>query len=363
MVRFVLLVFLSVSIISPTIAQVDLNLRPKIFSIRSHYGFIIPHSEELKEISDTNPWGIQVDYSRLLMTEESWNNCNCFAQVGFSFEYFNYGNPSVLGNSYNFIYFAEPYLGYKSDLFTSFRVGIGATLLDQVYDAETNPQNTFYSSTLSFLLLLNLNANYRLNDQYFLTLSANYNHISNGGMKQPNRGMNFPTMSFGVNYSPDFEGFPSYEKVKENKGTWRGYTRLFGTLPGVQAEGASDNKRVLLLGASGGVFYHLSHIIALGAGVEFVYDGSLRERAERLGEDLGSTLSGFTVSNNIIFGRWSFNQHYGIYLHKPEQYREENFFQRYELLYRVGERYQIGTSLKAHGHVADNWDVRLGILF
>jgi hypothetical protein len=248
-------------------------------------------------------------------------------------------------------------------LYFSFRAGFGASLLDQVYDSINNPLNTFYSSTLSFLLLLNLTANYRINDQYTVSLAGNYNHISNGGMKAPNRGMNFPTLSLGLSYSPNFNGFPIREKSKENKGALQKFVRLFGTLPGVLTEGTFEEQRFLLLGFSGGAYYYLSQVIALGGSLEMIYDGSLRERARRRDEDLGSTLSGITINNNIIFGRWSFIQHYGLYLHKPEHYRDNQFYQRYELLYRIGDRYQLGTSLKAHGHVAENLDVRMGVLF
>ena len=74
---------------------------PSYYGLKAHYGFIIPHSSSLEDISSSNPWGIEVDYSRLKINQKAWNNCNCYAGSGVSFSYFNYGNQDQLGNSYN----------------------------------------------------------------------------------------------------------------------------------------------------------------------------------------------------------------------------------------------------------------------
>ena len=344
-------------------AQKPAQANPTLLGIRSHYGFIIPHSSELKDISNSNPIGFQVEWSKLMMSEKSWNNCNCYAQTGLSFNYFNYRNPRQLGNSYNLIYFAEPYITFKKRLFYSFRAGAGITFLDQVHDEETNPANTFYSSSLSFLLLLNLNVNYRINEQYTLNMTANYNHISNGGMKQPNRGMNFPTFGVGISYSPNIYKLEGYDRQNEKNGLIQGYARLFGTLPNVSATEEFPDERKLLLGLAGGAQWYFTNFTALNFGLEVVRDGSYKERAERDNDDYDHHSVGFMLGNNLVFGRFTFNQQLGFYLYRPYPADKSSFYQRYELLYLINKRYQIGTSLKAHGHVADNLDFRIGVLF
>lgn len=356
------IIVILVSIVQVHAQQKAVN-NPTLFGIRSHYGFIIPHSKELKDISQSNPWGIQVEWSKLMISKKSWDNCNCYAQTGLSFNYFNYVNPGQLGNSYNLVYFAEPYINFRKRLFYSFRAGAGVSILDQVYDEQSNPQNTFYSAPLSFLILLNLNLNYRLSDRYTISLSGHYNHISNGGMRQPNKGMNFPTFGFGVTYSPDTYELTGYERENQKKGQWQGYARLFGTLPNVNATEIFPDERKLLLGISGGAQWYLTNFIALNLGLELVRDGSYKERAERDNDDFDFHSLGLVVGNNLVFGKFTFNQQMGYYLYRPYPTENSDFFQRYELLYLIGKRYQIGTSLKAHGHVADNLDLRFGILF
>lgn len=340
-----------------TIAQVY-----DIYGARSHVGFIIPHSSELKGISNTTPWGIQVEWSKLRATEKAWNNCNCYAQSGLSFNYYNYGNPQELGNSYNLIYFAEPYLNFGKKLFYSFRSGIGVTFLDQLYNSETNPRNTFYSSSISFILQASLNVNYQLNQKMTISLSGNYNHISNGGMKQPNKGMNFPTASLGLSYHPDKKTLEKRDKNMINKSKLLYYARLFGTLPEVEGNEIETNERKLLLGISGGILYHLTQTNAVNGGFEFISNGAYKAAAEKQDLDYDHHEINFLVGHNFVFGRITFNQQLGVYLYRPFPSTSKDIFQRYELLYQLGDKFQIGTSLKAHGHVADNFDLRFGIL-
>jgi len=77
---------------------------------------------------------------------------------------------------------------------------MGLSYLDNVYDERSNPENLFFSSEISGILLLNLTYNYLIKEQYQLNFSINYNHISNAGLKMPNKGMNFPTVSLGMDY-------------------------------------------------------------------------------------------------------------------------------------------------------------------
>ena len=182
------------------------QINPNFYGLKAHYGFIISHSEEVKPISQTNPYGIQLEYSRLKTSDKAWKSCYCYGRTGLSLAYFNYANPRVLGSSYNLLYFVEPYFTYKGPLKFSLRGSIGATYLNKKFDATTNPENLLFSSHFSFYLALSLSLNYHLNEKYAINLSANYNHISNGGQKQPNKGMNFPTVSIGVDRVINYEG-------------------------------------------------------------------------------------------------------------------------------------------------------------
>lgn len=334
-----------------------------VYGASAHYGWIIPHSRDLRPLSQSSPVGLQLDWSKIKTTERAWNTCNCYGQTGVSLKYFNYQNPAQLGSSFNITYFAEPYLTYRNRLFFSLHAAAGITFLTRVYDPADNPENTFYSSPVSFLLVLGPNANYRMTDRTTLTAGLHYNHISNGGMKQPNKGMNFPTITVGVKYHPTPIHLEIRQKRNDQKGVLSGYVRVFSTLPEVDTDTLSntDNQRAVLLGLSGGGLYHLTHTNALNIGAEFILDGSYSAPSA---SDLSKHLFtlGVLVGHHFIFGRLTFNQQLGWYAYRNHPVSDKNFYQRYEILYQLGDRWQVGTSLIAHGHVAENLDLRLGYL-
>ena len=68
------------------------------------------------------------------------------------------------------------------------------------FDRNTNPGNLTYSSNISNYLSLGFSSYYFINPKTAVNLSFIFNHISNGGLKNPNHGLNFPGFNFGLNY-------------------------------------------------------------------------------------------------------------------------------------------------------------------
>jgi len=335
---------------------------PLYLGAKAHYGFIIPHADELKPVSDTNIWGFQLDFSKLNTSYKSWSNCNCYSRLGLSFNFYDYRNPEVLGHSYNLAFFFEPYFNFKSRSLVSMRVGMGLTYLDQVYDEIQNPENLFFGSKLSGILLMNLTYNYVFKDRYQLNLSLNYNHISNAGLKMPNKGMNFPTVALGLDYILK----PTELVAQEKNGGLRnkkflGYGRLFWSIRSVGADSIFERKNKLMIGLEGGVIKGLSNVNGLLGGVEFSYDGSFKEMSERLNQDYSSLIISLHLGHAFVIGRITFTQQMAYYVYKPFPSTSKAFFQRYGIYYRIGKMASIGFSLKAHGHVAEHMDFRMGI--
>jgi len=336
------------------------QVNPNFYGIKSYYGFIIAHSPELKPISQTNPFGVQLEYSWLKTNDKAWKTCFCYGRSGFSFAYFNYANPSVLGSSYNLIYFVEPYFTYKGPLKFSLRGSVGATYLDKIFDEETNPENLLFSSHLSFFLGLSLNLNYHLNKNYAINLSANYNHISNGGQKQPNKGMNFPMLSIGVdkviNYTPlkrKPQSLRSYDTSIDY------YLGSFASLRSSDREAEASNH--LLIGFMGGLLKPVSAINGFNAGVELWYDYSDREIAKQRGVDDSAFSSAITAGHHFSIGNFYFLQQFGVYLTRPKNIQGNWLYQRYSFWYSIGasKRWTIGASLIAYAQIADHMDGRL----
>lgn len=334
---------------------------------RGHYGFIIPHSKTIAKISDSNPIGIEADLSWHLMKDNIWKHCYCYPRTGFSLAWYDLRLPEILGHSVTLYPYIEPWIRPHKKLSLTFRFGIGPALVTKVYDPVTNPDNHFFSTRLSFVAMLNTTLNYRLNKQWSLRFAYNYNHISNGGLKEPNLGMNFPTVNTGFDYSFSENHFPRRDKdtlhiLYTDKCWFNAY--LMATVKNAEK---GEDKGYPVLGA--GVYYNylVGRIIALNVGTEWISDYSIKEQIRRRYVDdpssapdhnRGSVLMGM----DLIFGRFTFLHQWGVYYYEPNRARNRAY-QRYGLDFRLSERFYFGINVKAHGHVADLMDARLGIRF
>lgn len=327
------------------------------FGLKGYYGFILPHSAELRPLSQTDPRGFSVEITRMRLNESAWKNCNCFSQNGYMLSYFSFANPRQLGYSISAIAFMEPRLLHLGSYSLNLRAGVGLTYLNRVYDEARNPGNVFFSTATSGIMMIALRNQFKMNDRWNATAGLSYMHISNGGFRQPNLGMNFPVIGIGAEYVINRQVLPRYRRRVIEKGN-HGYAGIFGTSRDLND---NSNERKPVIGLQAG-FYHRKGMHGWGLASEFVHDGSLRVRKGR-GEDLSHH---YVVSalarHHLFFGRFDFSQALGVYLFTGYSPRHP-VFQRYALEYKIARDFKVGFSLKAHLHVAEQMDVRVMKVF
>lgn len=145
--------------------------------IQSHYGFIITHTSKVEHISHTNPCGIELNFSWLHTSFESWKVFRAYNISGVQLAYYNYRNPDIVGSSYVLSAFTEPILKRSDRFIFSLRGGGGLSYQTKIFDWETNTSNIFFSTRISFPVYVSARIKYGISDNIFLTLSGNYNHI------------------------------------------------------------------------------------------------------------------------------------------------------------------------------------------
>ncbi len=341
------------------------NPNPVLVGVRAHRGFIIPHSRELIDVSRTKPHGVEVNVQWAESRPERTERTGVVAKRGLVFYYFDYDNPDVLGCSVATVAYVEPMFGVERQLYGSLQTGLGMAYVSKVYDAEKNPTNLFFSSHISFIAMLNLHMHYRVSPRWEATMGLNYNHISNGGMRLPNKGMNFPTWNVGASYAVR----PGVVQRAPRTGLWRSEPRNFawlhavGSAKTVLADGSFARGEVRWLwGTTVAVGRRIGRLSALSAGTEWIHDGWKRARLDLQGNNCSAWLGGLLFGHELLAGRVRFNIHIGAYVF--HQNRETDLlYQRYGLFYTIGDRLLVGSTLKAHRHVADVFDVRVGWLF
>ena len=190
---------------------------------------------------------------------------------------------------------------------------------------------------------------YHISDAWSFYASLNYNHISNGGQKQPNLGVNFPQVGLGLNYYLSTSELPKY-LVQPQTDPW-----LFWIESGFTTNKTGEgNRRKPTISLIGGSQRILGSINAVGAGIEFTKDyvyEKINDKNNRL------TAAPF-FAHHFHLGRFDFSQRIARYLNQTEKYSQYKMYQRYVLLFRVKSHFFLGASLKAHGHVAANLDFR-----
>jgi hypothetical protein len=240
---------------------------------------------------------------------------------------------------------------------------MGISYITKVYHAVDNPDNLFFSTPISFFLGVNLALNFRLSQQSIIRAAFDYNHISNSGMREPNKGMNFPCYSLGYEYHFNPVKFPDHPKSKgfSNK-KWRFTTQGIVSFTTIQKTEQYNEIKDFMTGLEGAAIRSLSNINGLLAGFELYYDfATATANREREGYNAPAWLVA-TFGHTLVFGRLSFNQQF-CYALTPLPNHEGRFYQRYILTYRPGNHFLFGASLKAHAQVADYMDVRVGWLF
>ncbi|HEX2919775.1 MAG TPA: acyloxyacyl hydrolase [Bacteroidales bacterium] len=317
-----------------------------------HLGFIIPHAKEVEPVSNTFPVGADILFHRQDTSYRSWRTFSTYWSSGVRITYYNFQNRDVLGSAFLLNAFAEPIIISRTGWLFSVGGGMGISYHTQKYDEEKNPTNQFFGTKFNFYLSVFGKLNYKITDHLSAVLTTYYNHISNGGIKQPNFGMNFPTLSLGMRYMPEVLTF---KRRSEKRDVVQGFSLLTQVMSGyrvVDASGGYPERGFVITGMNIRTSKQLTNHYGVNFGGEFIFDGAIREMIRRSGEDTDYKRAAINIGQDLKFGRAVFTQLFGFYVYSPYK-ASSSFYQKYELSYKIRKNIGAGFFLKAHGHVAE----------
>lgn len=325
-------------------------------SLFPHYGFIFVHSDDVENTRDSRPFGLQLDLSVQRIDQTTYDLCRCSPRQGFSLFYFNYDN-SILGQSLSPAYYLEPVFKLGPKLFYAFRGTVGLSFLTNPHHPQRNPDNQSYSTHVSALLGVSSGLDFRLNRNFDLLFRLNYLHVSNGGIKDPNKGINWPTLSLGLSYRPAYNQSPEVKEMAA--GSKVRYLRLaFSGLLSSRIAAVGDKERYFVYGLGMGLSRQVNSLSAITMAAEFHYDKALEERYRRAGEPGQAAFAGLLAGHEFLLGRFIFSQELGYYLLKPKPL-DYGFYHRWGLSYSLNRHVLLGVNLKAHRQVAHFLDFRV----
>jgi len=325
--------------------------------LQGEYGFLLIHSEDIRPIGQSYPYGVGVDYSYWLLKEKNWRNCQCYPRVGASINYHNFDNPAVLGWGIPVYGFLEPWYRLYKNFFFNIRAGAGYAWLSSPYDAETNPLNLSYSLSLTPYTLVGTGFSYSFSPHWQAGVQLRYSHISNGGMQQPNKGLNYPAGAVSITYSWDGINFEERKKVPLSELDMQKSLVISAFAAGK----AIDETRVTytVLGLEVKYSQQFGRVSAWVVGAEWISNLAYREviRQQDLGQDHNQLA--LLLGHEFLMGNFTFTQLAGIYLYKDYNIKPD-WYQRYGLFWYPFGNFFFGSQIKVHGHVAEFLDFRVG---
>ncbi|MFT4203515.1 MAG: acyloxyacyl hydrolase [Chitinophagaceae bacterium] len=357
-----------------------------VLALDGQYGFVWVHTAKVESVRGAHPTSATLSLTKAYADANTYQQWHLFARQGLQLTYTDF-KKEVLGKAYILAYKLQPIVPLSEHLNLTFTGNIGAAYLTNPYNANTNPNNQSYSSKLNAYLRLAAGLEYNVGNHLGVNLSADYNHLSNGGSKQPNRGINYPTASLGLLYHTQSNRLPQYDYEKDD--SWKddnniktdfslffspkdGYAKISDPSQSWNSA-AWKPQRKPLFGGNVQVSKQVSGINALNVGAEAYYDGAMASIKENRGHQSSNVLVGILAGNEFIINRFLFSQQLGWYLYKNTKYLDTTYYnqsgrsspyktplyQRYGLRYRFLDNWYAGFNLLAHGKTADFFDIRL----
>ncbi len=336
-----------------TYAQKPINS----IGLSAYYGYIFVHSPQVQKTEGARPRGVSVDWIWQLIDEKTWNTCNCYPRMGLSVSYFNFDNE-YLGYGITPSYFIEPSFRIYKQLQFALRGSLGLSYLSNPYDPVTNPNNQSYSLPITGFLGISGGINLKITSRLNFSTAANFYHLSNGGISDPNKGIDWPTIRVGLDYALTNTEIPRREKIKKDYSKIPIRKEVYALLSGRNAANGEKTK-YLIYGIGAGISKQVSGINALVAGIEWHHDLAAEEilkQQSKLAYD--GRFGGLLGGNEFILGQFLFSQQLGYYWYtnNPDY---PSFYQRYGLIYRTNNHLGLGINFKAHAEHAHFLDARV----
>ncbi|HEY9341708.1 MAG TPA: acyloxyacyl hydrolase [Hanamia sp.] len=338
-------------------AQITASPEKKIthytLSARPTLGFVFAHDVQVSNTEGTFITAAEVKLNRTRLDAEAKRYHSGYFNSGFSLAYFHFSKP-FLGYGIFGSYFIEPYFINNKKVTLGPVAKIGLSYNSNPYHELYNNQNFSYSSHINPYLSLGLSATLKMSKKYRLDAGVNFNHISNGALRHPNYGMNFPTASLGLEY--DLNIYKTMDIIPSPEFKWRFDVISFGSYKSI----ALDKKHFywvygLALQANRKAGWY--HSFNLGA--EWVADLGKKKEFEINGRpDTDYNRFGVLAGHEFLFKKFNFSQQLGLFVYN----RDPDLgliYHRWGLNYKMNPHWMIGCNLSAHRITADFLDIRL----
>jgi len=292
---------------------------------------------------------------------KKWQQLHHYPTYGLGISKFWFSpRKNILGNPFTtYLFFNEPLIQVKrASLHYDFTIGLSYNW--NGYDTYTNPEQKAIGSSVNVMVGIALQYEFRVSDRLDMMIGPSVNHFSNGRTRSPNRGLNL----YGLQASARYKFKPRHLKegaIGKPFGrinyTFEPYQPMFefytvGSAGIVTTFKDIDNPGIYYWAASLSIdaARHYGYTGKYGLGLDWFYDGSLKEQfEEQYINKVPSRLlfwPGVHLSHEYMVHRWTFITQAGINLKKTGD--KGIWYGRIALRYDVSKSIFIRTGLRVY---------------
>jgi len=337
--------------------QAQISTYPAAIGFRFHYGFIYQHKKDMDQLVTGHIPAFEVYYRRNFTGKREWEKFYRFPNSGTAIQYIRFNNP-MLGNGLAVMpYISFPILPKSKHSELHFRLASGVGYASKTFDLDKNRKNTVISSHFNAAFNFLLKYHWKPFSGAELLTAISFTHFSNGAYKIPNAGINVVGANVGLNINLG-------DKVSVNNNSfpilnrdWRYVVSLGGFAKETEPV---NRKKFAAFSLSGNALKRISAKSSFGAGLDFMYDATIREKLEQKGDhiDLPARV-GVTADYELHVGKVTFPIQQGFYV--IDTYKDDPiFYQRIGMRYHMMHNWSLQICLKTHFAKADYAEFGVG---
>lgn len=281
-------------------------------------------TEGLRYIQRHPVYGVDVRYGVRGDGHKLWHQVHHYPAFGIGFgKYFFSPSGNILGSPFStYAFFNESFLSRGRSSLT-YDLSLGVSYGWKAYDSLDNPGQKALGSSLNVLVGLSFRYEVRLSDRLDLTAGPTITHFSNGRTRTPNRGLNIYGLQASVRYRlGHMKSLPGLRFPEPLRRVLPDFKPLYefyvvgglGIVTTFNDINTNRDRFYWTTAVSMDVARHYSYTGKYGLGLDWFYDGSIRQ--DLRGDVPFGKLQwwGVHVSHEYMIHRWTLITQPGLYL-------------------------------------------------
>lgn len=360
-------ILLNLGLLFHTVASAQGNKQSKrafYFESALHYGFIAAHKPNMYYLVQDHFTAFEFNIGKQTHGQKKWESLYGYPDYGIMYWFSDFQNKKILGYGHGFMpYINFPIFNFSPKIYESFKLAAGVGYLTKKHNRLTNYKNFIIGSDLNAAINMHFNTTFLLHDRFNIRTSIGLTHFSNGSFRQPNIGINIPSLKIGARYN-----FGREEEFKRAENKPIDKSLNYSILSGFGIKeiwGRPEKEKHIVYFLETNISKPLSNKSSIAAGVDFFYDESdfILLDKDSITYSKGEIIKpGFHLAHDLKISNLSIVFLTGRYIYEKEK-SDERLYTKLGIRYTFKEHLMLELSLKAHLATAEFIGYGIGYKF